>query len=171
VGVAVALRPPWLPCLPRAAVLGAPLVALTGASVTGTVLAPALLTRSPLFLAALSPRSMFLVAAAAHAPLPLYLAVGLLRLFAAVPSHLAIGQTYGRNASNWLQQGPLPARITGRTTEWLFRRLGPIALVVSPTGKTVALASASDVPTLRITVSTAAGIVLKLALFYVLAHG
>jgi hypothetical protein len=42
--------------------------------------------------------------------------------------------------------------------------------VVSPTGKTVALASASEVTAVRIAASFATGLVFRLVLFYVLAH-
>jgi len=169
-GVAAALRAPRWSSLPRAAVLTAPLAVLTAASFTGTLLAPALLARNPLALAALCPRSVFLVAAARRTPLPLFMTMGSLRLSAAGPSHFSLGQTWGRNASTWMQRGPAPTRLAARMTEWLFRRLGPFALVVSPTGKTVAVASASAVPRTRIAASFAAGVTLRLALFYVFAH-
>jgi hypothetical protein len=113
---------------------------------------------------------VFLVAAAAHTPLPLYMFVGLARLSLAGPPHFSIGQTWGRDVSTWLQRGPLPARAAGRTTEWLFARLGPLALLVSPTGKTVALASASRVPPVRIAASVAIGLAARLTIYYVIAH-
>jgi hypothetical protein len=143
---------------------------LSAASLTGTVLTPALLQRNPLVLAALAPRSVFLVAAAARTPFPLFMAVGIVRLSLAGPPHFAIGQTWGRDASARLQRGPLPVRLTARATEWLFHRVGPLALVVCPTGKTVALASASDVPRARVVASVLTGVAARLAIFYVIAH-
>jgi hypothetical protein len=169
-GVAAALRPPRLSSFPRGVVLAAPLALLSAASVAGTMVAPALLGRSPLVLAILSPRSVFLLAAAARTPLPLFMAVGLVRLAAAGPSHYSIGQTWGRDISTRLKRGPLPARLAGIGTEWLFRRLGPLALVVSPTGKTVALASASEVPMVRIATWMTVGLVVRLTIFYAVAH-
>jgi hypothetical protein len=169
-GVAAVLRPPRLSTISRAALLGAPLAVLSAASLIGTLLAPGLLERNPLVLAALAPRSVFLVAAAARTPLPIFMVVGLVRLSVAGPPHFSIGQTWGRDVSTWLQRGPLPTRVVGRTTEWLFARLGPLALLVSPTGKTVALASASRVPPVRIAASVAAGVVVRLAIFYAIAQ-
>jgi hypothetical protein len=133
-------------------------------------MAPALLTRDPLALAALCPRSVFLVAAAAHTPFPVFMAVGLFRLSIAAPPHFSMGRRWGRDVSSWLQRGPLPARTAGRVTEWLFRRLGRVALVVAPNGRTVALSSASGVPAAHIAASVALGLAARLTIFYVLAH-
>jgi hypothetical protein len=76
----------------------------------------------------------------------------------------------GRNVSTWLQRGPLPARAAGKTTEWLFRRLGLVALVVAPNGRTVALASASEVPAARIAASVAIGLTTRLTILYLIGH-
>jgi hypothetical protein len=159
-----------LSSIPRAVAVVGPIAALSAASLTGTLLAPALLRRDPLVLMALSPRSVFLVAAAGRTSLPVFMAVGLIRLAAAAPSHFTIGQSWGRNLSAWLQRGPLPARTAGRVTEWLFGRLGPIALVVAPNGRTVALASASEVPAARVAAGVGLGLALRLTIFYVIAH-
>jgi hypothetical protein len=143
---------------------------LSTASATGTVMAPTVLGRHPLLIAALSPRSAFLLAAASRTPWPLFMAIGLARLSAAAPSHFSIGRTWGRSASQRLQRGPRPARTATRITEWLVRRLGVFALLASPTGKTVAVASAAELPAGRIGLALTTGALVRLLIFYVVAH-
>jgi hypothetical protein len=134
------------------------------------MLAPALLTKNPLFLATLAPRSMFLLAAAARTPLLVYLLAGALRLTAASPSYFSMGRTWGRQATARMRGSLLPFRVATGFAEWLFRRLGPVALLVSPTGKTVALASAAEVPTIRIALGVGAGVLGRLLVLYTVAH-
>jgi hypothetical protein len=158
------------PVRTQALFVGAPLAILSVASIVGTLLSPTLLRHNPLLLVVLSPRSTFLVAAADRTPLPVFMGVGLVRLSAAGPPHFSIGQVWGRSLSTRLQQGPWPARQGARATEWLFNRLGAVALVVLPTGRTVALASASDMRRARVACSHALGVAIRLALLYTLGH-
>jgi hypothetical protein len=52
----------------------------------------------------------------------------------------------------------------------LVWRLGVFALLASPTGKTVAVASAAELPTGRIALAVTAGTLVRLLVFYVVAH-
>lgn len=87
-GTRVSPRHPWSLLLTGLAPIGV----LTAASWVGTLTAPTLAATSPLALAALSPRLPFLAVAAAAAPLPAFMAVGLIRLVAADPAHYMMGR-------------------------------------------------------------------------------
>ena len=67
---------------------------LTILSLGGTLAAPMLYQR-PLLLMALSPRFVFVAIAAGHSPLPLFVAVGLVRLTVADPLNYALGRVLG----------------------------------------------------------------------------
>ncbi len=81
------------------ALLGVPLVMLTGASIAGNLLAPGLLTAHPLLLVALAPRMVYLAAAAGDVPFVAFVAVAVLRLCAADPSHFLLGRLHGGRAA------------------------------------------------------------------------
>jgi hypothetical protein len=74
------------------------LALLTMISIAGTLAAPLLYDR-PLLLMALSPRFIFVALAAGQAPLPLFVAVGLVRLTIADPINYAIGRSLRSRAS------------------------------------------------------------------------
>jgi hypothetical protein len=124
----------------------------------------------PLLLAALAPRSVFLVAAATRTALPVFVLIGGLRLAAAGPSHFLFGRRVGPGVTDRLASGPAVTRTLAGWGERLFRRIGLLAVVVSPTGKMLALAGASDVPTRRAATAHVTGILVRLLFFYGAAH-
>lgn len=95
---------------------------------------------------------------------------GFVRLSAASPSHFALGRHWGMGLADRFHAGPFPFRSAARVTEWLFRRLGPLALLLSPTGKTAALAGASGISRARVAVGVTAGLCARLGVLYAVAH-
>lgn len=150
-----------------AALLAAPLAALSLVSAAGSLLAPHLLAANPLLLMALSPRSIYLAVAAGTVPLPVFLAVGLLRLGAADPWHYALGRMYGPViAARLARRSPLAGRFAGRLLE-LWRRKGLVAVALSPTGKVLMIAGASRLRPGRVALADVCGTLVHLTVLYV----
>jgi|GEM_PF-3890647 len=146
------------------AVLGAPLVVLTGASVVGNLLAPGLLTAHPLLLVALAPRTPFLAAAAGSVPFAAFVGVAGVRLCAADPWHFLLGRLHGERAAaalDRLHRTRRPALVA------LWDRLGLVLVAVWPTGKVLLLAGASRLPHRRVAVAAVTGTLAQVVLLYV----
>ena len=122
---------PWL--LGTAALLGV-------AGTVGMALAPTLLTHSPLLLIALAPIGRhLLLAAPVTAFAPLLMVATVRRMLACVVAY-RVGRAYGERGVLWVQQRyPRAGRIV-RTFEALFRRAGPLLLLVAPGPPSCALA-------------------------------
>jgi hypothetical protein len=141
------------------AVLGAPLAVLTAASVVGNLLASRLLSSHPLVLVALAPRAPYLAVAAGHAPFAAFVAVAVLRLCAADPSHFLLGRRHGARAAAALERRrPLAA---------LWNRLGLVLVAASPSGKVLVLAGASRLPHRRVASAAVAGTLAQVVALYV----
>lgn len=162
------------PRLGFTALLAVPLAALSLASAVGTLLAPHLLVANPLLLVVLSPRRVYLVVAAAAVPLPLFLAIGLLRLGAADPWHFLLGRMHGRTVAEGLaRRSPMTGRFARALLD-MGRGWGLAIVALSPTGKVLMLAGATRLPPRRVAVADAAGTLLQLVALHVaggaLAH-
>ncbi len=144
------------------ALLAVPLAALSLASAVGTLLAPHLLVANPLLLIVLSPRRVYLTVAAATVPLPLFLAIGLLRLGAADPWHFLLGRMHGPTVARGLaRRSPLAGRFARALLD-TGRRRGLIVVAFAPTGKILMLAGATGLPSRRVALADAGGTVLQL---------
>jgi len=110
------------------------------ASAVGVALAPALLTYSPLLLIAIAPLGRHLVLAAPVTAFIPFLIVGTgRRVITCVLAYL-VGRAYGEAGIAWVQQRyPRAGRLV-RALERLFRRAGPIVLLVAPGPMVCALA-------------------------------
>ncbi|HVF15049.1 MAG TPA: hypothetical protein VM942_10640 [Acidimicrobiales bacterium] len=158
------------------ALLGAPLVVLTGASVVGNLLAPSLLTAHPLLLVALAPRTPYLAAAAGQVPFAPFVGVALLRLCAADPSHFLLGRLHGDRATAALHRRRRdrndPEGRGGRRG-WrsrligLWDRLGLVLVALSPSGKVLVLAGASRLTHGRVATAAVAGTLAQVVVLYV----
>jgi len=143
-----------------------PLVILSAASVCGSLLAPHLLVANPLLLMALSPRNIYLAGAAGSVPLPVFMAVGLLRLGAADPCYYALGRRHGPAiAAGASRRSPLAGRIAGRLLK-LGRTKGLAVVALSPTGKVLTLAGASGIRSRHVAVADAGGTLVQLIVLY-----
>lgn len=132
--------------------LSAPLAVLSILSLLGTGLMPALAPHHPLLLVALAPRSVYVLAVAAHAPLVPLVVVAAVRLMVADPFHFRLGRMHG-------------AALARRAERWIpLRSAGAALVVASPTGKVLALAGAAGVPVRRVAAADAAGTLVRLAL-------
>jgi membrane protein DedA with SNARE-associated domain len=134
--------------------LAAPLVLLSVASAGGTALAPALAGRQPLLLVALCPRAVFVVAAAAHVPAALLLAVTFVRMTVGDPFHFSLGRLHGAGVVRRWGRG-MPVRHAG----------APL-VALSPTGKVLALAGAGGTPVTRVVAADLAGTIVRLTLLF-----
>lgn len=143
------------------AILGAPLVVLTTASVVGNVLAPGLVGAHPLLLVALAPRTPFLAMAAGQVPFVAFAGVAFLRLCAADPSHFLLGRLHGERAAAVLDRARRP------TLAALWDRLGLLLVGLSPTGKVLLLAGASRLPHRRVATAAMVGTLVQVGLIYV----
>jgi len=142
------------------------LAILSVASACGSLLAPHLLVANPLLLIALSPRAIFLAVAAGTVHLPLFLAVGLVRLGAADPWYYALGRMHGPEiAAGVARRSPLAGRFVGCLLE-LGRGKGLVAVALAPTGKVLALAGASGLRPGRVALADAGGTLAQLTVLY-----
>jgi len=139
----------------RAVLLATPILALSAASVIGNLLAPALVTAHPLLLITLSPRAVYLAIAAGEVPPAAYLAVGLLRLCAADPSHFLLGSLLGSRVD----------RVAARLPR-LCRRMGLPVVALCPNGKVLLLAGATGLPHRRVALAAVTGTLAQLVLIY-----
>jgi len=139
--------------------LAAPIAALSVASLVGNVLAPALVSTHPLLLVLLSPRTVYLAIAAGHAPPAAYLAVGLLRLCAADPSHFLLGSLHGARVD----------RVAARMPR-VCRRMGLPTVALCPTGKVLLLAGATRLPHRQVAAVAVAGTLGQLLVIYAAAR-
>jgi membrane protein DedA with SNARE-associated domain len=149
------------------ALLALPIVVLSLTSAAGNVMAPHLLAANPLLLAALSPRAIHLVVAAGSAPLPVFLAVGMLRLVAADPWHYLLGRMHGPAVAEALSRRSAGL---GRLAAWILRidqRKGLMAVAASPTGKVLMVAGAARLRPSRVAAADAAGTLVQLGVLYV----
>ncbi len=151
----------------RLVILAAPLAVLSIASAAGSVLSPYLLVANPLLLVALSPRAVHLVVAAAAMPLPTFLAVGMLRLMAADPSHYVLGRMHGTAAAAAIERRSVSL---GRVAQWLLgmdERKSLLVVGVSPTGKFLFLAGAGRARPILVALADAGGTFVQLMVLYV----
>lgn len=148
------------------ALLAVPLAGLSLASAGGSLLAPHLLVANPLLLMALSPRAIYLAVAAASVPLPVFLAVGLLRLGAADPWHYALGRMHGPVvAARLARRSPMAGRLARRLLEIGWRK-GLAAVALSPTGKVLMIAGASRLRPGRVALADVCGTLVQLTVLY-----
>lgn len=143
-----------------------PLLFLSVASAVGALLAPRLLTTNPLLLVVLSPKTLHLAVAAGAVPLPLFLAVGLLRLAAGDPWHYALGRTHGPAMAGALARQSAGLGAAARWLLSLGERKGLLAVALYPTGKVLVVAGAARISPSRVAVADAAGTLFQLALIY-----
>lgn len=100
--------------------------------VTGVALAPTLLTYSPLLLIALAPLGRHLVLAAPVTEFVPFLLVATARRVVTCLLAYLVGRAYGESGIAWVQtRYPRAGRFV-RGLEWLFRRAGPLVLLVAP---------------------------------------
>lgn len=131
-------------------------------SAAGTLLAPHLLVANPLLLMALSPRRAYLAVAAATVPLPVFLAVGFLRLVAADPWHFLLGRVHGVTLAEGLaRRSALAGGLARRVLLW-GQRTGLAVVAFSPTGKMLLLAGATGLPPRRVALADTGGTLLQL---------
>jgi hypothetical protein len=120
------------------------LATLTTLSIAGTIAAPLLYDR-PLLLMALSPRFIFVALAAGQTPLPLFIAVGLVRLTVADPINYAIGRSLGSRACALRQINRLPSSKPIAMVLVLLRPSGLIMAYAGSVGLRGRIVAALDV--------------------------
>lgn len=150
----------------RLVTLTAPLVVLSLASAAGGVLSPRLLVSNPLLLVALCPRGLHLIVAAGVVPLPTFLAVGMLRLVAADPSHFLLGRMHGPAVAAAMARRSV---VLGRVARWLVsldERRALIAVALSPTGKFLMIAGAGSARPTHVAFAAAGGTFVHLSVMY-----
>jgi membrane protein DedA with SNARE-associated domain len=124
----------------------APVIVLFAAGVIGTAFAPVLLARAPLLLIAMSPLFRHLVLASSSIdPVP-FVAVAIVRLFAADPFLYVIGREYGPEAVDWVKSRSRAAGRVMRFAERAFARAGVLVLFVSPGPLVCLLAGVERMP-------------------------
>jgi membrane protein DedA with SNARE-associated domain len=100
--------------------------------VLGVALAPALLTYSPLLLIALAPFGRHLVLAAPVTAFVPFLLVATARRVLTCGLAYMVGRAYGETGIAWVQaRYPRAGRLVS-ALRWLFRRAGPLVLLVAP---------------------------------------
>jgi membrane protein DedA with SNARE-associated domain len=149
--------------LPR--VLGT-LAAAASCSLVGVAFAPALLIHAPLALIALSPlgRHMVMVATVTD-PLP-FVVVGAARKMVACGLAWALGQIYGPEGIEWVEDRYPRLGSMARWLERLFARAGAPLVVVAPLLSVCALAGAARMPLRRFLPLAAVGQVIWTAATY-----
>ena len=145
--------------------LSLPLAVLTVASVVGNLLAPHLLVANPLVLVVLAPRTLYLTVAAGHAPFGVFLAVGVLRLAAADPSHYLLGRLHGPRLTELAQRRAGTHRVLDIVLR-AWRRIGLPLVALSPSGKFLVLAGASGMRHRRVAAVALGGTLAQLLLLY-----
>jgi hypothetical protein len=152
------------------ALLIALLSALSGLSLVGTALAPALLGRHALLLVALAPRYPFLAVAAARTPAAPFLLVACARLLAADAPNFVLARRHGgrlsRAASRWAL-----TKAVHRTLTVAFARLGVLAVACSPTGRVLALAGASGMAPGRVAAADVLGTAAQVVAVWAVVNG
>ena len=108
--------------------------------VLGIALAPALLSYSPLLLIALAPLGRHLVLAAPVTDFVPFLLVATTRRVVTCGLAYLVGRAYGEAGIAWVQSRYPRAGRFVRSVEWLFRRAGPLVLLVAPGPMVCALA-------------------------------
>jgi hypothetical protein len=134
-----------------------PLALLSAVSAAGTLAAPALQSRNPLLLLALSPRLPFLLLAVPRVGFIPFMAVGTVRLCLADPFHFRLGRSLGcrRHSGGWLAP-----RLVGHP--WA-RPASAAAVALRPNGRHLALAGAVGLRTSLVVALDIGGTVLYLA--------
>jgi hypothetical protein len=131
------------------------IASMSAVSVVATLGSPMLLAQ-PVALIALCPRLMFLSLAAPQVPLPLFLAIGIVRLSVTDPAHYLIGRRVGRPA---LERIVGHRRVLGRLASGhpAGRVLATVAVLLRPNGMYLALAGAQRVPAPVVAAAVATG--------------
>jgi membrane protein DedA with SNARE-associated domain len=138
--------PPPAPRLSRRrtlALLLAPIIGTTLLTLTGTVLAPALLAEHPLLLVSLNPAPRHLVLATNSVDALPFFAVALARLFFADPFYYLLGRGFGADAVAWIERRSGASGKLLRSIEKLFARAGVVLLFIAPAGLMCVLAGAA----------------------------
>ncbi|HVT78374.1 MAG TPA: hypothetical protein VHD87_15160 [Acidimicrobiales bacterium] len=141
----------------RDASMFAALAALSAANLIGTAIAPVLLRHDPLVVAGLSPRPVFLVAAAHHGALWIVAVVAAVRLFVADPLNHAIGARLGAVVAH---RSARSRRALARAQR-LVVALGPLAVVLRPSGTVMLAAGAAGMRRVQAIAAAAAGTALQ----------
>lgn len=122
----------WKDRLRSAGPLAVPLLVLTVAQWTGTLVGPALLARHPLPVTVLSPRAPFLAFASTQSPFLLFLVVATVRLVLADPVNYLLGRRFGPGVSSWISgRGRRAGRLIS-SSERFFDRWGLVAVALRP---------------------------------------
>jgi membrane protein DedA with SNARE-associated domain len=131
-----------------------PIVVATAMTLTGTALAPALLTDHPLVLMSLNPAPRHLVLATNSVDWIPFFVVALARLFFPDPFYYLLGRAFGADAIAWIERRSGTSGKWVRWLERLFARAGIVLLFVAPAGLMCVLAGASRMrPALFVTVN------------------
>jgi hypothetical protein len=134
-----------------------PLAILSAVSAAGTLAAPALQSRNPLLLVALSPRLPFLLLAVPRVGFLPFMATGTVRLCLADPFHFRLGRRLGSRRHS---RGRLAGRLVGHS--WA-RPASAAAVALRPNGRHLALAGAVGLRTSVVVALDIGGTVLYLA--------
>lgn len=153
----------------RIAVLCGPLAVFAAMAIAGDVLSPVLLDRNRLALAALTPRTAYLVALAREVPLPLFLLVSVARLCAADPLYFMLGRATGPAAVSTAGRTPMLRRFVHRLPS-SSSLIWPAAVAVFPTAKTMLVAGGAGVRAGRVAVANVAGTVARVLLIWSAGH-
>lgn len=119
---------------------------LTGIGLCGISFAPALLTYSPLLLVGMSSIPRHLVLAAPLTDPASFMVVATVRRVIGCALLYYLGESFGESGLDWLDKRYPRARRFVRWLERLFRRIGPLVLVVAPSDPMSALAGNIRMP-------------------------
>ena len=125
--------------------------AMSAISLVGTALTP-VLWAFPLVLIALTPRLIFLSAAAAANPV-LFFCIAVPRMLLADPIHITLGRRYG-------------ARFVPKPAQRLMNRFGLLGVALRPTSKVLAAAGACRIRTSRVLIVDVLGTIATVTSIY-----
>lgn len=142
-------------------------VATTLASYVGTALSPYLLVEHPVLLLVLAPVGRHVALSAPLLPLPVLIAVVVLRRLVSLAAAWALGAIYGEAAVEWIEGRSARAGAFARSIEQLFARWGAPLLLFAPTHLLALLAGAAGTRMLAVLgLATAGELGWTLAAYY-----
>jgi len=144
VAISSSTEPATTTCRRRAGMLCIGIALFNLIGLAGDLCSPMLLSRQPMVVVLLSPRTAYLVATAHDVPFALFLGVAVLRLCAVDPLHFMLGRTMGPAALAAIRRIELVRRVIDRLprtgTIWM------VGIAGSPTAKTMCAAGAAGLP-------------------------
>jgi membrane protein YqaA with SNARE-associated domain len=153
----------------RMQLLAAVPVGFALAAYAGQIFFAALLARAPLLLLSLNATDPILLGVAHQAPLWVFMAIGLTRLFITDPFLYRLGYDYGPNAKAYLAAELGPRSRVIRTMDWLerwFLRAGWLLLFAIPGYPMCLLSGIARMRQLLFVVVNLAGTITRLALVW-----